>query len=226
MLLVVNDTWLDAVRIAPNGTVLGKTRINAETPNKGVALGRPSIILFQSDFLVTWREVAQAGKVAPGMAWFCALHADGTYTPPVAFDPGSLATSDPVLMLDNGGSARVIRSMFVSEAPYFGAERLVAHALGPIESPDMPALDIRANSSGVTLAWSQVRGATGYRIEHKNARHDWQEIETTLSPESLALPLTLDRGIVYSFRLKAVGWGGAAYSNVATYDPTRRRAVH
>ena len=226
ILLVVNDTRLDAVRIARNGTVLGKTRINENTPNKTAKLGTPAIIPFQSDFIVTWREVGLPGKVASGNAWFSAVHADGTFTAPVAFDPGNLSTGDPLLVLDQSGSARVIRPMFLSDAPYFGAERLVAHALEPTELPETPALEIRANGTGVLLAWNQVRGALGYRVEHKNARHDWQEIEALLPPDSLTLPVTLDRGVIYSFRVKAIGWGGASYSNVASYDPTRRRAIH
>ena len=116
--------------------------------------------------------------------------------------------------------------MFLSDVPYYGAERLVAHALETIELPETPALEVRANGTGLLLAWNQVRGALGYRVEHKNARHDWQEIETLLPPDSLSLPVTLDRGVVYSFRVKAIGWGGASYSNVASYDPTRRRAIH
>src|SRR5204862_5961352 len=54
-LLVVNDTWLDAVRSARNGAVLGKMRINENTPNKSAKLGTPSIIPVRRGFMVTWR---------------------------------------------------------------------------------------------------------------------------------------------------------------------------
>jgi hypothetical protein len=222
--LAVDYYWVDAVRLARDGTVLGRSRLNASDTAK-TRLGTPSVIATGSDFVVTWREVGSPGTVASGDAWVTTVHADGTSTPPVAFDQGGLSTGDPLLVLDQSGKARIIRPLFLSDPPYYGAERLVIHSLGTETMPEAPSLEIAATGSGALLSWSEVRGARGYRIESRNTRHDWKEVESWLGPESRSFPVVFDRGGVYQFRVKAIGWGGASYSNVTSYDPTRRRSV-
>ncbi|HEY6211378.1 MAG TPA: fibronectin type III domain-containing protein, partial [Vicinamibacterales bacterium] len=123
--------------------------------------------------------------------------------------------------------AHIVRSHFLNAPPYFGAERLVINAVGVTDAPEPPALDLRTttNADGATLLWSAAMGVNGYRIEYRNGLHDWQELETWQMPEARAFSVVFDRGDIYQFRVKAISWGGASYSNVATFDPTRRRSV-
>jgi len=210
------------VRIARDGTILGRRRLN---PDESARLGTPSVAAVGNDFFVTWREVGASGTVAAGAGFVCVVNADGTLLPPVPFLEGSVSTADPIIVA-GGGGAHVIRPHFLNAPPYFGAERLVIHAVGAAEAPESPALDLRSTSEGAILSWSAAFGVNGYRIEYRNARHDWQELETWQVPDARTFSIIFERGDVYQFRVKAIGWGGASYSNVASFDPTRRRAVH
>src|SRR5207248_3333495 len=109
------------------------------------------------------------------MAFVATIRLDGTSTVPQPMAAGSLATADPFVVVDHGGTARVIGPLFLSDAPYFGAERLVIQTIGSTEAPAPPSLEIRTTGSGALLAWNQVPAAVGYRIEYRNSRHDWQE---------------------------------------------------
>src|SRR5262249_42081071 len=106
--LAVNYHWVDAIRVASDGTILGKTRLNAR-PSDGNQVGTPSVLASGEDFIVTWRELGATGAITSNPAFVSTVRADGTSTAPQPFAEGSLATGDPILVRDPRGTTRVIR---------------------------------------------------------------------------------------------------------------------
>ena len=218
--LAVDDQALDAVRLSPNGTILGRRRIN---PDEKAKLGTPSVIAIGDDFYVAWREVG-ATSIASGAGFFCIVYPDGSTSALTPFPETRTSSADPILVGTAAGM-HVIRSHFLDAPPYFGAERLVINAIGITDPPEAPTLNLRTTSDTGLLLWSAAMGVNGYRIEYRNGLHDWQELETWQVPDARAFSLVFERTDIYQFRVKAIGWGGASYSNVTTFDPTRRRVI-
>src|SRR5205807_6717132 len=140
-----------------------------------------------------WREVVPAGTLGSGAGFVCVVYKGGTTSALAPFSEGSVSTADPIIVA-GGSGAHVIRSYFLNAPPYFGAERLVIHAVGTAETPEAPALDLRSTSDGAILSWSAALGVNGYRIEYRNGRHDWQELETWQMPDARTFPIGFERG--------------------------------
>jgi hypothetical protein len=213
---------VDAVRIAPDGTLLGRTRLNPNAELKRI--GTPSVVARGSDFLVTWREVGLLGPT-PGKSFMATVRGDGTYTAPQVVDLDALSTTDPIVVAKGGGEALIISSRFIAEAPYFGAERLIIRHIANVSLPQPPSLAIRLNGAGALLTWTPAPGAAGYRLESRRSDGDWEELEAWFPSSARSTSLQIAPGGSFRFRLKAIGLGGAAYSNIVSTDVPRRRAA-
>jgi hypothetical protein len=107
--LAVDDQVLDAIRIAPDGKVLGRSRIN---PSEKAKVGTPSVIAVGDDFYVAWREVG-ATSLAAGAGFVCVVYPDGTTSALTPFPEGSNASADPIVV-GNAGGAHIVRSHFLN----------------------------------------------------------------------------------------------------------------
>src|SRR5204862_8288369 len=60
--LAVNYDRLDGVRVARDGKILGRTRVNPDAKNPARA-GTPSVAAAGEDFIIAWREISGTSVV-------------------------------------------------------------------------------------------------------------------------------------------------------------------
>jgi hypothetical protein len=184
-----------------------------------------SMISSGGRFILGWRNETDVGQMT-----LAAVEQDGRTSILLNFDNGIESSSDPQV-IQLGSETNLIASALLRETPYYGSERLIRQALFSSFATTPPAPSVVAGPivhGSVTLQWSPVANAIGYRAEYQHGSAGWLEAEGFLGSDRTSATIQgLRDGDQYSFRVRAWGLSSVSpYSNVvAPAIVPRRRAI-
>jgi hypothetical protein len=158
------------------------------------------------------------------------LHRDGTLSQTITLNNDRNAA----LLLERRGhdALAYLYSAPQDGEPHHGASRImmrIGTSTPAPSAPDAPQLagTFRGRRSFLLEWTAPAEPVSGYRLQYRLGNGLWNEFETFFGPETRTFTYDTQAGVEISFRVRAIGDGGAgAYSNAVSVPlPPRRRAV-